>query len=124
MCAGAAVQKLMMKISDEQEVLMYLADMIIDTFAAESALLRAMKMNEANHANKNLATDIAQILIADTADQINHAGKNAINAFADGDEQRMMLMGMKRFTKTNSFNTKNARRRIAAKLIENQRYFF
>jgi alkylation response protein AidB-like acyl-CoA dehydrogenase len=124
MCAGAAVQKLMMKISDEQEVLMYLADMIIDTFAAESALLRAMKMKDANNTNSSLAIDIAQTLIADTADQINHAGKNAINAFADGDEQRMMLMGLKRFTKTDNFNTKNARRRIAAKLIEGQRYFF
>lgn len=124
MCAGGAVQKLMMKIEHEQEILMYLADMVIDTFIAESALLRAMKMTEKNHPNSALALDAVRTLIADTADLIEHAGKNAINAFADGDEQRMMLMGLKRFTKTNNFNTKEARRRIAAQLIEKQRYFF
>ncbi|OSZ78512.1 acyl-CoA dehydrogenase [Chitinophagaceae bacterium IBVUCB1] len=124
MCAGAAVQKLMMKIEQEQEVLMYLADMVMDTFLAESALLRAMKMQANNHEHAALAVDAAMVLIADTADKVNHAGKNAVNAFADGDELRMMLLGLKRFTKTNSFNTKEARRRIAAKMVEKQRYFF
>lgn len=124
MCAGAAVQKLMMKIEQEQEVLMYLADMVMDTFLAESALLRAMKMQANNNEHASLAVDAARVLIADTADKVNHAGKNAVNAFADGDELRMMLLGLKRFTKTNNFNTKDARRRIAAKMMEKQRYFF
>jgi alkylation response protein AidB-like acyl-CoA dehydrogenase len=124
MCAGAAVQKLMMKIENEQEILMYLADMVNDTFMAESTLLRAMKMQENNNENAALALDITRTLITDAADRINHAGKNAINAFAEGDEQRMMLMGLKRFTKTDNFNTKEARRRIAAKLVEKQAYFF
>lgn len=124
MCAGAAVQKLMMKIEQEQEVLMYLADMVMDTFLAESALLRAMKMHARNHEHANCAIDAARVLIADTADKVNYAGKNAVNAFADGDELRMMLLGLKRFTKTNSFNTKQARRGIAAKMVEKQRYFF
>ncbi len=124
MSAGAAVQKLMMKIENEQEILMYLADMVNDTFMAESTLLRAMKMQENRNENAALAIDMARTLIADAADRINHAGKNAINAFAEGDEQRMMLMGLKRFTKTDSFNTKAARRRIAAKLVEKQEYFF
>lgn len=124
MCAGAAVQKLMMKIEQEQEVLMYLADMVMDTFLAESALLRAMKMQAGNHEHATLAVDAARVLIADTADKVNHAGKNAVNAFADGDELRMMSLGLKRFTKTNSFNTKQARRSIAAKMVEKQRYFF
>ena len=124
MCAGAAVQKLMMKLEHEQEVLMYVADMAIDTFVAESTLLRAMKMQESGHEHAALAIDVARTLIADAADRINHSGKNALNAFAEGDEQRMMLMGLKRFTKTNSFNTKDARRRIAAKLLDNKGYFF
>ena len=124
MCAGAAVQNLMMKIEHEQEILMYLADMVMDTFLAESALLRAMKMDKSGHENAALALDAARVLIADTADRVNHSGKNAINAFASGDEMRMMLLGLKRFTKTNSFNTKDARRRIAAKMLEKQRYFF
>ncbi|HLO72098.1 MAG TPA: acyl-CoA dehydrogenase family protein [Flavipsychrobacter sp.] len=124
MCAGAAVQNLMMKIEHEQEILMYLADMVMDTFLAESALLRAMKLDARGHENAALALDAARVLIADTADRVNHSGKNAINAFASGDEMRMMLLGLKRFTKTNSFNTKDARRRIAAKMLEKQRYFF
>lgn len=121
MCAGAAVQKLMMKIEQEQEVLMYLADMLIQTFMAESMLLRTMKLQN-EHAE--LATDATKVFITDAADRIAHAGRNAINAFADGDEQRMMLLGIKRFTKVAAFNTKEARRRIAAKLIEEEKYFF
>jgi alkylation response protein AidB-like acyl-CoA dehydrogenase len=124
MCAGGAVQKLMMKIEHEQEVLMYLADMLNDTFQAEGMLLRTIKMQEKGHEHAALAKDATLSFINDAADRINHAGKNAINAFAEGDEQRMMLMGLKRFTKTASFNTKEARRRIAAKLIESERYFF
>ncbi len=124
MCAGGAVQKLMMKIDKEQEILMNLADMAIDTFQAESVLLRAMKMTQSNHPNAALATDAALTFITDAADRINHSGKSAINAFADGDEQRMMLLGLKRFTKVGSFNTKDARRRLAAKLIEEEKYYF
>jgi alkylation response protein AidB-like acyl-CoA dehydrogenase len=124
MCAGASVQKLMMQIEQEQELLMYMADMLIDTFQAENMLLRAIKMEQNGNANAALAMDMVRVFINDAADRINHAGKNAINSFADGDEQRMMLMGLKRFTKVASFNTKDARRRIAAKLIEEKRYFF
>lgn len=124
MCAGAAAQKLMMKLESEQEVLMYLADMILDTFQAECMLLRAMKMQENGNTNAAMALDATKVFLSDAADRISHAGKNAINAFAEGDEQRMMLMGLKRFTKTESFNTKEARRRISAKLVEDQKYFF
>ncbi|RYD58998.1 MAG: acyl-CoA dehydrogenase [Sphingobacteriales bacterium] len=124
MCAGAAVQKLMMTLDKEQELLMYLADMLIDTFQTENMLLRAMKMQQNGHASADLAMDMVRVFINDAADRINHAGKNAINSFADGDEQRMMLMGVKRFTKLASFNSKEARRRIAAKLIDEKRYFF
>jgi alkylation response protein AidB-like acyl-CoA dehydrogenase len=124
MCAGAAVQKLMMKLDKEQEILIYLADMVIDTFQAECMLLRTMKLQQIDHEHAALALDATHTFINDAADRINHAGKNTINAFAEGDEQRMMLMGLKRFTKTNNFNTKEARRRIAARLIETQKYCF
>lgn len=124
LCAGAAVQKLMMKIEQEQEVLMNLADMLNDTFQAESMLLRTMKMQENNNEYAALATDATRVFIADAADRIHHCGKNAINAFADGDEQRMMLMGIKRFTKTGNVNTKDARRRIAAAMVEKEGYIF
>ncbi|RYE23274.1 MAG: acyl-CoA dehydrogenase [Sphingobacteriales bacterium] len=124
MCAGAAVQKLMMALDKEQELLMYMADMAIDTFQAESALLRAIKMQDKGSDHAALALDAARVLINDVADRINHSGKNAINSFADGDEQRMMLMGLKRFTKVASFNTKEARRRIAEAIYNKRAYMF
>ena len=123
MCAGAAAQQLMMQLEHEQEVLMYLADMAIDTFQTESVVLRAMKMTESGHKNAGIATDIARTFLYDAADRINHAGKAAVNSFAEGDTQRMMLLGVKRFTKVASYNTKEARRRIAGKLIEEGKYF-
>jgi alkylation response protein AidB-like acyl-CoA dehydrogenase len=117
MVAGAAVQKLMMKLESEQEVLMHIADMAIETFHAESGLLRAMKLVEQRgEANCGFELDVARTYLYDAADKINKSGKDAINAFAGGDEQRMMLLGLKRFTKVAPFNTKDARRRIAAKL--------
>lgn len=125
MTAGAAVQKLMMKIDSEQEVLMSIADMAIDTFHAESALLRAMKIaDQQGEASAQLFIDMARVYIADTADRVNKNGKDAINAFADGDEQRMMLLGLKRFTKGEPYNTKEARRRIADRLIADNAYKF
>ncbi len=124
MIAGAAVQKLMMKIEQEQEILMNLADMLSDMFQAESVLLRSIKMSERGADKTELALLATRTFIADAADRINHAGKNAINAFAEGDEQRMMLMGLKRYTKTQPFNTKNARRAIARELTARGKYCF
>lgn len=125
MTAGAAVQKLMMKIESEQEVLMSIADMAIDTFNAESALLRTMKIaDQQGEAAAQIYIDMTRVYLADAADRINKNGKDAINAFADGDEQRMMLLGLKRFTKAENYNTKDARRRIAERLIADNAYRF
>lgn len=114
--AGAAVQKLMMKIESEQEILMNIADMAIEAFHAESALLRAIQLSEKDPENQYVK-DIAQSYLYDAADKINKSGKDAINAFAEGDELRMLLLGIKRFTKTQPYNSKEAKRRIADKLI-------
>ncbi|MBX2923986.1 MAG: acyl-CoA dehydrogenase family protein [Chitinophagaceae bacterium] len=123
MVAGAAVQKLMMKIESEQEILMNVADMAINVFHAESALLRAIKMVAAKgEAGSALHVDMVRTYLYDTADRVNKSGRDAINAFAEGDEQRMMLLGVKRFTKAEPFNTKEARRRIADKLIADNKY--
>ncbi|HPG12294.1 MAG TPA: acyl-CoA dehydrogenase family protein [Chitinophagaceae bacterium] len=125
MTAGAAVQKLMMKIEGEQEVLMNIADMAIETFNAESVLLRVMKLvEEKGESACNYQLDMMRTYLYDAADKVNKSGKDAINAFADGDEQRMILMGLKRFTKAEPFNSKEARRRIADKMIEEGRYCF
>lgn len=125
MAAGGAVQKLMMKIDTEQEILMNIADMAIETFICESALLRVIKLAELRGEEAvALQIDMVRTYLTDAADRVNKSGKDAINSFAEGDEQRMMLLGLKRFTKTEAFNTKEARRRIAAKLIADNKYNF
>jgi hypothetical protein len=121
--AGAAVQKLMMKLEQEQEVLMNIADMVIHTFHAESALLRLIKLSEQYpEKDHSFEENIVRCYLYDTADRLNKFGKDAINSFASGDEQRMMLLGIKRYTKALSFNSKEARRIIAAKMIETGGY--
>ena len=123
MVAGAAVQKLMMTLSKEQEILMNIADMSIVTYHAESALLRLEKLSKTkSEAELAIKTAIVKTYIYDAADAINKAGKDALNSFADGDELRMMHIGLKRFTKVDPFNTKEARRTICAQLVADDGY--
>jgi alkylation response protein AidB-like acyl-CoA dehydrogenase len=125
MTAGAAVQKLMAKLDKEQEVLMNIADMAIETYHCESALLRAIKLvGEKGEAAASLQLDMARTYIYDAADRINKSAKDALNSFAEGDELRMMHIGIKRFTKVEPFNTKESRRRIADKMIGEGKYCF
>lgn len=125
MTAGAAVQKLMQSLSKEQEVLLYIADMLIELYASESLLLRVEKlMSERGEDAVKEQIAIAKVYIYDAAEKIHSSGRNALNAFAEGDEKRMMLMGLKRFTKTEDFNTVAARRLIADKIIAEDRYCF
>ncbi len=125
MVAGSAVQKLMQTLSKEQEVLMNIADIAIWTYQAESVLLRVQK-KIARLGEEACAVDIAicRTYFYDIADKINKAAKDAIYSFAEGDEVRMMTMGLKRFTKTEVYNHKEARQLIAQKLINDGRYNF
>jgi alkylation response protein AidB-like acyl-CoA dehydrogenase len=123
MVAGAAVQKLMMTLSKEQEILMNIADMSIITYHAESALLRLEKLSKTkSEAELAVQNAIVKTYIYDAADAINKAGKDALNSFAEGDELRMMHIGLKRFTKVDAFNTKEARRTICAQLVADDGY--
>jgi alkylation response protein AidB-like acyl-CoA dehydrogenase len=125
MVAGAAVQKLMTTLSKEQEIIMNIADMAIKTFVAESTLLRVMKsVEKTGEENNKVTLAMLHVYLNDAVDALAKAGKEAINSFAEGDEQKMMLLGLKRFTKTAPFNAKDARRLIAAKLIEDGKYPF
>ncbi len=125
MVAGAAAQKLMMELSKEQEVLINIADMMIDLYVSESVLLRAEKLSSLKGENNcKEQIEIMRVYLNDAADRINKNGKEAINSFAEGDELRMMLMGLKRFTKTEPFNAKEARRMVAAKLISENKYCY
>jgi len=123
MVAGAAVRKLMNKLTSEQEIIMNIADMAIETFVAESFLLRVMKASDKNgQENNKVQIAMMQCYLNDAVDKVAKCGKEAINAFAGGDEQKMMLLGLKRFTKTEPFNSKDARRLIADKLIDDGKY--
>ncbi len=125
MVAGAAVQKFMMKLSDEQEVLMNLADMLIEGYVAESTLLRVEKlMSIRGEANCQIEKEMAIVYLHEAIENAASAGKQAIYAFADGDELRLMLLGLKRFTKIDPYNLKEARRRIANHVIEKGEYPF
>ena len=125
MVSGAAVQKFMMKLSDEQEILMNLADMLIEVYVAESTILRVEKLigirgEEACEIQKEMAI----IYLHRAMEIAAAAGRSAIMSFAEGDEQRLMLMGLKRFTKIDSYNLKEARRRVANFAIEKGEYPF
>ena len=123
--AGAAVQKLMMTLAKEQEILMNIADIIGYVYVAESVLLRAEKLYYTKgEAEASLVIDMAKVYLYSTIDKVNVAGKEALYSFGEGDELNMMLVGLRRFTKAQPFNVKEARQRIARKLIEENKYCF
>ncbi|MCX2741384.1 acyl-CoA dehydrogenase family protein [Pontibacter anaerobius] len=125
MVAGTAVQKYMNSLAKEQEILMNIADMAIKTYVAESTLLRVEKLvgvkGEEAVANQ---IDMVRVVVNDAVDTSFKAGKEAIASMAEGDEQRLLFMGLKRFTKKDLYNTKEARRRIAAALIEANEFVY
>lgn len=123
--AGGAVQKLMTTLSKEQEVIMNISDMIIDTYVAESTLLRvekliSMKGESGNEAQLNMM----RLTVNSSCDKIWVNGKEALNSFVEGDELKMMLIGLKRFTKQDPFNAKAARQIVAQKVITENKYCF
>lgn len=125
MVAGAAVQKFMMKLSDEQEVLMNLADMLIEEYIAESTLLRVEKLIGLRGEKAcEIQKEMALIYLHYAIEKAASSGRSAITAFAEGDELRLMLMGLKRFTKIDPYNLKDARRKVADFVIEKGEYPF
>ncbi|MBL7838928.1 MAG: acyl-CoA dehydrogenase family protein [Cyclobacteriaceae bacterium] len=125
MAAGAAVQKFMMKLSDEQEILMNLADMLIEGYVAESVLLRVEKLiQQRGEKACEIEKEMAIIYLHEAIEKAASAGKSAVTSFAEGDELRLMLLGLKRFTKIETYNLKNARRKVADYMIEKGKYPF
>ena len=125
MVAGSAAQKLMMTLAKEQEVLMNIADMMNWAYTAESLVLRVQKLHKAKGEDAaSIQLDMMQTYVYSVADKINIAGKEALNGFAEGDELKMMMLGMKRFTKVDPFNCKEARRRVADACIAKNEYCF
>ena len=125
MVGGKAAMALQDRIEDEQEIMMNLADVMIEIYAAESALLRTEKLislrGEAACASQ-LA--MARIYLYEAIDKVETAAKEAIVSFAKGDEQKVLLMGLKRFTKPDFINTKELRRQVADVMIAEGKYPF
>ena len=104
---------------------MNIADMMIELYVCESIQLRVEKLVgiRGEEACKE-QLEMMRVYINDASDRIIKSGKDAITSFAEGDEQRMILMGLKRFTKVAPLNVKESRRTIAAKLITENKYSF
>ena len=128
MVAGGAAQKLGMELAKHQETLMHIADMVIDTYMAESVLLRTLKLasmrDSGSGAGMTEQVAMTQLYIHDAADRIHKYAKEAVNNFADGDEQRAMLMGAKRFCKNTNLNTAELRKMVAKKMIAEGKYCY
>jgi len=123
--AGAAVQKFMTTLSKEEEILMNIADMAGAVYIAESAILRAEKLAVMKSEDSvKIQFDMARVYLHNAIDKVYIAGKEAINSFAEGDEYKGMMLGLKRFTKTEPFNSKLARQRIAKSLIDAGNYYY
>jgi alkylation response protein AidB-like acyl-CoA dehydrogenase len=125
MIAGSAVQKLMMSLAKEQEILMNIADIIGAVYVAESTILRVEKLVKARGEEAVQGQlDMMRIYLQEAVDSVYLAGKEALNSFAEGDELNMMLVGLRRFTKVAPYNIKDARQRVAKQLIEANKYCY
>ena len=126
MVAGAAVQKYGMDLDAHQQLLMAAADMLIEIYVAESTVLRTEKLAKKvgeNQAKEQIA--MAKLYLYKAVDVVSQKGKESIISFAEGDEQRMMLMGLRRFTKyTNMPNIVGLRETITTKLVAENSYCF
>ena len=126
MVAGAAVQKYGPDLDEHQQLLMAAADILIEIYMAESTILRTEKLAKSK-GKENVKEQIAmaQLYLYEAVDIINTKGKEGIASFSEGDEQRMMLMGLRRFTKyTNLPNVVALREIIASKLVAENEYCF
>ena len=123
MVAGKAAKVFGPKLDKEQEVLMNLADMLINIYTAESTILRTDKlMSLYGDGGSALYQNMATLYLHEAVQKIKSAGDEAVASFVEGDELRVMLMGMKRFTKTEPINTKNLRQTIADTMIAENRF--
>jgi alkylation response protein AidB-like acyl-CoA dehydrogenase len=121
--AGAASQKYMQALVDQQEIMGALADMIVETYAMESAVLRAQKMMERyGEAASSMAVAMAQVYLAHGMEKVEAAGRKVIAAIAEGDMLRTQMAILRRLGKHEPVNTVALRRQIAARVIEAGKY--
>ncbi|HYE66914.1 MAG TPA: acyl-CoA dehydrogenase family protein [Pyrinomonadaceae bacterium] len=125
MTLGTAAQKYMMALAEQQEILLGVADIIIDAYAMESAILRAQKLTEAQGEEAAARyLDMTRVFCNDAVERIEARAKNTLAAMAEGDELRTLLAALRRFTKLTPMNTVAARQRIADVMIKANRYTY
>src|SRR6184192_1703464 len=125
MTLGTAAQKYMMGLSDQQEILMGVADIIMDAYAMESAILRTQKL--ATSQGEKAAepfVKMTRVFCNDAVERIEAQAKNTFAAMSEGDELRTLLAALRRFTKMTPINTVAARQRIANVMIEANKYVY
>ena len=122
MVLGLAMQRYGEKLSDEQEVLSWAADILIDTFAAETAVLRALQAATDAKNTAKLQTDAACVYVSDAAARIESAARSALAAMAEGDTLRMNLAALRRLLKVTPVNTVVMRRRLADAVVDKAGY--
>jgi len=121
--AGAATQKYMQAIQDQQEVMGAIADMVIETYAMESAALRTQKMlQQKGEAAAAFAIAMTRVYLSQAMDKVESAAKKIIAAVAEGDMLRTQLAILRRLVKHEPFNTIVLRQQIAQKIIERGKY--
>jgi alkylation response protein AidB-like acyl-CoA dehydrogenase len=125
MTLGTAAQKYMTQLADQQEILMGIADIIMDIYAMESAILRAQKLaaSEGEEAAARYI-DITRVFCNDAVERVEARAKNTLAAMAEGDELRTLLAALRRFTKLTPVNTVTARQRIADVVIRANKYVY
>jgi alkylation response protein AidB-like acyl-CoA dehydrogenase len=124
MMLGLAMQTYGQKLSDEQEVLTHIADIVIDTYSAESAVLRAEAAFNSHASNASFQADAARVFVNDAAMRIEAAAKQALAAMTEGDTLRTMLAGLRRLLKVTPINTVAPRRRLADETVARGAYPF
>jgi alkylation response protein AidB-like acyl-CoA dehydrogenase len=125
MALGTAAQKYMVALADQQEILIGIADIIIDTYAMESAILRAQKLAAAKGEEAAARyVDITRVFCNDAVERIEANAKNMLAAMSEGDELRTLLAALRRFTKWTPMNTIVARQRIADTMIQANKYVY
>jgi hypothetical protein len=110
------------KLADQQEVLTYCADILIDVYSAESAVLRALSAQSGSKAS--LHADAARVFVHDAAGRIEVAAREALAAMTAGDALRTMLAGLRRLLKVTPIDTVTLRRRLADEAVARGGYFF
>ncbi len=125
MVLGTAAQKYMAALSEQQEILMGAADIIMDTYAMESAILRTQKLAAAQGEEKAARyIDMTRVFCTDAVERINARAKVTLSAMSEGDELRTLLAALRRFTKSTPTNTIAARQRIADAMIQANKYVY